>query len=75
MIKMARNITVIPARSRQESSSERQDLGKKLRVAAYCRVSTDQEDQLHSFDAQVDYYTRYIQHHAEYEMAGIYAEM
>jgi len=73
MIKMARNITVIPARGRQESS-ERQDSGKKIKVAAYCRVSTDQEDQLHSFDAQVDYYTRYIQDHAEYEMAGIYAD-
>lgn len=43
-------------------------------MAAYCRVSTDQEDQLHSFDAQVDYYTRYISEHKDYEMAGIYAD-
>lgn len=47
---------------------------KKLKVAAYCRVSTDQEDQLHSFEAQVDYYTRYISDHPNYEMAGIYAD-
>lgn len=45
-----------------------------MRVAAYCRVSTDQEDQLHSFEAQVEYYTKYINEHANYEMAGIYAD-
>ena len=43
-------------------------------MAAYCRVSTDQEDQLHSFEAQVEYYTRYISDHPNYEMAGIYAD-
>lgn len=43
-------------------------------MAAYCRVSTDQEDQLHSFEAQVDYYTKYIREREEYEMAGIYAD-
>ncbi len=46
----------------------------KLRMAAYCRVSTDDEDQLHSFKAQVEYYTKYIEEHDEYEMAGIYAD-
>lgn len=43
-------------------------------MAAYCRVSTDQEDQLHSFKTQVDYYTRYIAEHVQYELAGIYAD-
>ncbi len=43
-------------------------------MAAYCRVSSDHEDQLHSFEAQVDYYTKYITEHEEYEMAGIYAD-
>lgn len=33
---------------------------KKRRVAAYARVSTDQEEQLTSYEAQVDYYTNYI---------------
>ncbi len=47
---------------------------KKIRVAAYCRVSTDQEDRLHSFEAQVEYYTKYINEHENYEMAGIYAD-
>ena len=70
---MARNITVIPAKSRNELQGKSR-AEKKLKVAAYCRVSTDQEDQLHSFEAQVDYYTRYISDHPNYEMAGIYAD-
>ena len=63
---MARNITVIPAKSRNELQGKSRT-EKKLKVAAYCRVSTDQEDQLHSFEAQVDYYTRYISDHPNYE--------
>lgn len=70
---MARNVTVIPAKSQIEIRRNVRQI-KKLRVAAYCRVSTDQEDQLHSFDAQVDYYTKYIEEHENYEMAGIYAD-
>ena len=69
---MARSVTVIPAKSRAEVRKNVKQV-KKLRVAAYCRVSTDQEDQLHSFDAQVDYYTKYIEEHANYAMAGISA--
>lgn len=70
---MARSVTVIPAKSRTEVRKNVKQV-KKLRVAAYCRVSTDQEDQLHSFDAQVDYYTKYIEEHENYAMAGIYAD-
>ncbi|MFR9132524.1 MAG: recombinase family protein, partial [[Ruminococcus] lactaris] len=70
---MARSVTVIPARNRQVSGY-RAAPQKKIRVAAYCRVSTDQEDQLHSFEAQVDYYTKHINDHENYEMAGIYAD-
>ena len=44
-------------------------------MAAYCRVSTDHEDQTHSFEAQVAYYTKYIAEHEQYELADIYAEM
>lgn len=70
---MARNITEIPAQVRLTNSHGTKSI-KKIRVAAYCRVSTDQEDQLHSFEAQVDYYTRYIHERENYEMAGIYAD-
>ncbi len=40
---------------------------KKLRVAAYARVSSDSADQLNSFATQVDYYTAYIQSKEEWE--------
>jgi site-specific DNA recombinase len=43
-------------------------------MAAYCRVSTEQDDQLHSFAAQVEYYTKYINEHENYELADIYAD-
>lgn len=70
---MERNITVIPAKSRNQAKSNSAAV-RKLRVAAYCRVSTDQEDQMHSFEAQVDYYTKYIGEHENYQLAGIYAD-
>ena len=48
---------------------------KQLRVAAYCRVSTDSDEQEMSFDAQVGYYTDKIMRNPEWSLAGIYAEM
>lgn len=47
---------------------------KKLRVAAYARVSSDSADQLNSFATQVHYYTDYIQSKEEWEFAGMYAD-
>ena len=47
---------------------------KKLRVAAYARVSSDSADQMNSFATQVDYYTSYIQSKEEWEFAGLYAD-
>lgn len=44
------------------------------RVAAYCRVSTDSEDQLQSYHSQVKYYTDLINSNTEWTMAGIYAD-
>lgn len=46
----------------------------KLRVCAYARVSTDSEDQFNSFASQVQYYTRYIESHADWELVDIYAD-
>lgn len=43
-------------------------------MAAYCRVSTDQLEQLSSYEAQVNYYTAFINGHPDYELAGIYAD-
>lgn len=47
---------------------------KKLRVAAYCRVSTEEEEQQNSFEVQVNYYTEKITHHQGWELAGIFAD-
>lgn len=45
-----------------------------LRVAAYCRVSSDSSDQLHSFAAQVQHYTKFISDNERMELADIYAD-
>lgn len=45
-----------------------------LRVAAYCRVSTDSEDQLESYKAQVAYYTNAIAKNPRWRFVGIYAD-
>ncbi len=70
---MARNITVIPARGNRSNLAENLAPVKK-KVAAYCRVSTDQAEQLSSYEAQVQYYSSYINSNTEYEFAGIYAD-
>lgn len=44
------------------------------RVAAYCRVSTDSEDQINSYNSQVQHYTEFIKKNAEWTLAGIYAD-
>lgn len=47
---------------------------ERLRVAAYCRVSTDQSDQLHSLAAQQRYFAEYIAAHPAWENAGVWAD-
>ncbi len=46
----------------------------KRRVAAYARVSTDSDEQETSFDAQVDYYTKYISSKPDWTLAGVYTD-
>ena len=72
---MERQVTVIPAaKTVKAKGRQRQAPERKLRLAAYCRVSTEQEEQENSFRNQVDYYIRFIGNHPEYELAGIYAD-
>lgn len=47
---------------------------RQLRVAAYCRVSTKQEEQLNSYEAQVNHYTERIQQEPKWTLVGIYAD-
>ena len=51
-----------------------QAVQRQLRVAAYCRVSTDDEEQLTSYEAQQNYYTDKIMTNREWTMAGIFAD-
>ena len=51
-----------------------QGCSRKRRVAAYARVSTDQEEQQTSYEAQVDYYTDYINRRPDWELVGIYTD-
>ena len=67
-----RRVRVIPATKTQGAIHSTHD-GKK-RVAAYCRVSTDSEEQLNSYEAQKSYYTQKIEDSPDWEMAGIYAD-
>lgn len=48
---------------------------RKIRVGAYCRVSTDHNDQKHSFHAQKMHFTMLYAHSADYELVDIYADM
>lgn len=47
---------------------------RRRRVAAYARVSTDSDEQLSSYEAQVDFYTRHIKSNLEWEFAGVYTD-
>ncbi len=47
---------------------------KILRVAPYCRVSSNSDDQLHSYAAQIDYYTRQVNARPDWELVDIYAD-
>ena len=67
-----RRVRVIPATKTQGAIHSTHD-GKK-RVAAYCRVSTDSEEQLNSYEAQKSYYTQKIEESWDWEMAEIYAD-
>ena len=49
-------------------------MSKKIRVGAYCRVSTDKDDQMNSFESQVEYFTEYIQRESDWEIVKIYSD-
>ena len=68
-----RSVTVIPA-SIHRFSEVPLASAEKRKVAAYARVSTDNEDQKTSYAAQVDYYTNYIKSRPDWEFAGMYSD-
>ncbi len=55
-------------------NQERKIVEKKKRVAAYCRVSTDNEDQANSFESQRRYFKEYIERNPNWELYEIFAD-
>lgn len=70
---MARKVTTIPAIINRFTEAPINSK-KKRKVAGYARVSTDHEDQISSYEAQVDYYSNYIKSRDDWEFAGIYTD-
>ena len=70
MSNVQRRVTIIPARPQVMQ----EELKRQLRVAAYCRVSTEEEEQQSSYEAQCSYYTDKIMTNPEWTMAGIFAD-
>ena len=66
------NVMVIPAK-RQVGNNIKKAEKPKLRVAAYCRVSTDSDEQATSYEAQIEHYTEYIYKNPEWVLAFIFA--
>ena len=64
---------VIPAK-RQVGNNVKRGQKPKLRVAAYCRVSTDSDEQATSYEAQIEHYTEYISKNPDWVLAGIFAD-
>ena len=69
-----RRIQVIPATRNAGSENALRRSGGILRAAAYCRVSTNTEEQLNSYEAQKAYYTQKIAENPNWELAGIFAD-
>lgn len=68
-----KNITVIPAKKQLAGKSSKEEK-PKLRVAAYCRVSTDSDEQATSYDVQIQHYRDYILGNPEWTLVDVYAD-
>ncbi len=70
--KTKKNVSIIPGKMEHGKKADAEQ--KILRVAAYCRVSTQLEQQESSFEAQKNYYTEKITNNPNWKLAGIYAD-
>lgn len=55
-------------------NQKRKQMDAKKRIAAYCRVSTDHEDQADSFESQQRYFRQYIEARADWELYEVFAD-
>ena len=67
-----RKVQVIPPKINIHTTKKQEV--KRIRVAAYCRVSTSQEEQENSYESQVAYYTKLITDTLEWNLVAIYAD-
>lgn len=67
----APNVRVIPAKPQ---IADGRNQHRQLRVAAYCRVSTDSEEQQNSYQVQIEYYTDYINSNKDWTLVGVFAD-
>ena len=70
---IAGNVTVIPPK-RTIGTQKKTETVQKTRVAAYCRVSTEFEEQESSYEMQVEHYTSYIMSNPDWELVEVYAD-
>ncbi|MBP3818511.1 MAG: recombinase family protein, partial [Butyrivibrio sp.] len=66
-------VIAIPA-TRREVRKTNSVQAIRRKVVGYARVSTDHDEQLTSYEAQMEYYTRYIKEHDGWEYAGMYSD-
>ena len=67
-------VTVIKPKVKVKVFEENVYTFHKRKVAGYARVSTDRDEQFASYEAQVEYYTRYIKSHSDWEFVKVYTD-
>ena len=70
---MAKSVTIIP-QTRNIFTTAPISTTARRKVAGYARVSTDSDEQFTSYEAQVDYYTQFIQSHPEWQFIKVYTD-
>ena len=70
---MSKQVTIIPPKLNR-ATFVTLDTPVRRKVVGYARVSTDSEEQQTSYEAQVSYYTEYIQKRVDWEFAGVYTD-
>ncbi len=68
-----RSITIIPQTATLRANMSPFSISRR-RVAGYARVSTDSDEQFTSYEAQIDYYTKYIKSHDDWEYISVYTD-
>ena len=70
---MQKTVKVIPATKNKFTSVPTTSVAKR-KVAAYARVSTDSDEQFTSYEAQIDYYTKFITQREDWQFVKVYTD-